>query len=606
MNDAVRLSPLDHHFAEFINRIDHAPCDELRLAAALVSAATQQGSTCLNLGEIAGTAVIISPLPAGPVYAPATGPWRMVLKNCSTVGRPGEYTPLILDDADRLYLHRSWDYERRTADGILARLASPSPVPPPFAAGLDHLFPPQSGSPDWQRKAAVAALSRHLTVITGGPGTGKTTTVARILALLIEQAEGTELRIYLAAPTGKAAMKLGQSILHAVQQLDISNEVRALIPNRVRTIHRLLGVLPGATGFRHNRENLLPCDVLVVDEVSMIDLPLMARMLEALPPAARLILLGDHNQLSSVEAGAVLADICNHGDTPRFSAPPGTLPEQQYTLFPPENAASSRTPLADCIIHLHTSYRFSADSGIGELSRLINAGEGAAALKLLQSGAYSDLAWRQLPTGADFTAAFARAMQEGYGSYLRSATPEEALRELDRFRVLSPHREGVHGAGNLNLLTEAALGLRRSDGLPWSRMLPLMVTGNNYELGLFNGDTAVVMEGGTDNRLTAFFPTPDGGARQISPLRLPPCDPAFALTVHKSQGSEFDRLLLILPDQMSEALSRQLLYTAVTRARSRIEIWGTEETFCSTVQKRIMRSSGLRDRLWRNDSSLIH
>ncbi|HEX9078428.1 MAG TPA: exodeoxyribonuclease V subunit alpha, partial [Desulfuromonadaceae bacterium] len=582
MADAVHLTPLDHHFADFIVRLDSSPCHDLWLAAALTSAATARGHVCLDLATAAeGEVQPLRPV-SGPLRPPPVGQWRAGLASCTTVGRPGEYTPLVLDGADRLYLHRSWDHERRAADGLLAR-CEPVPVDEDFLrAGLDRYFPPGGEAPDWQRVAAMASLTRRLTVISGGPGTGKTATVARILALALELAGAREPAIALAAPTGKAALRLRHSIARATEQLGLAAPLRARMPDRVQTIHRLLGAMSGPALFRHNRDNPLPCDLLVVDEVSMVDLPLMARLLEALRPDCRLILLGDRDQLASVEAGAVLADICNRGDLPPFSV---RFRSQVERLCGPLGAEADvpsthnqrePSPLSDSVIQLRTSYRFGADSGIGALSRLINAGEAAAALDLLQSGHREDLAWRPLPDANGFAAAFGAAVRRGYDGYCRAATPRAALEALEEFRVLSPHRAGSWGVDSLNRLAGAALGLHRVEGAPWCRLLPLMVTANNYELGLFNGDTAVVLEEPGSGRLAAFFPDPeaDGGLRRLSPLRLPPWEPALALTVHKSQGSEFDHVLLVLPDRMSEALSRELLYTAVTRARRRVEIWG--------------------------------
>jgi len=601
MADCVQLSPLDHHFADFIARLDDAPCDGLWLAAALTSAATGQGHVCLDLTTAGQDEV--QPLRPGahPVRPQSIEQWRTALLGCTTVGRPGDYTPLVLDDSDRLYLHRSWEHERAVADGLLSRCVSVPIDDESVRAGLDRYFPPLSGAADMQRVAAAASVTRSFTVISGGPGTGKTSTVARILALLIEQAGEREPAIILAAPTGKAAMRLRQSILHAADQLGLPAGIRQRFPDQVRTIHRLLGVVPGSTSFRHNRDNPLCCDTLVVDEVSMVDLPLMARLLEALPDHARLILLGDQDQLASVEAGAVLADICNHGLQSPFSTQFRSTMEALCGPLPTEASMPTDTPpppVSDSVIHLRTSYRFGTDSGIGLLSRLINAGEGAVALDLLQSATRGDLAWRPLPAAAGFDAAFSAAVRDGYGAYVGATTPEAALAALERFRVLAPHRAGICGVANLNRLTEAALGLRRPEGEPWCRLLPLMVTGNNYELELFNGDTAVLLDDPQSGRLAAFFCNPEGGLRRLSPLRLPPCEPALALTVHKSQGSEFDRVLLILPEHISETLSRELLYTAVTRARNRVEIWGAEEVFLRAVGRRIERSSGLRDRLW--------
>ncbi|HEY4743833.1 MAG TPA: AAA family ATPase, partial [Desulfuromonadaceae bacterium] len=583
------------------------------------------------------------PAPA-PLRTPAATAWRTALAPCTTVGQPGAYTPLVLDDAGRLYLHRAWDHEQSLADGILARCTAVPVDEQLLRAGLDRYFPAAAESPDWQRVAAAACLTRRFAVISGGPGTGKTTTVARILALALEQAGGNGLDIALAAPTGKAALRLRHSILQATEQLGLPDSIRQRMPDQVRTIHRLLGTMPGSTAFRHGRANPLPCDLLVVDEVSMVDLPLMARLLEALPPDSRMILLGDRDQLASVEAGAVLADICNHGALTPFSAefrrqverlcgplstgtesaPPSPphpafghpLPTgegEQYTFSLWEKdrmrdqegdgvkpLSSAPSPLADSVVQLQTSYRFGTTSGIGSLSRLINDGQGDASLDLLRSGRHEDLVWRPLPAATEFAAAFTTAAREGYAGYSRCTTPATALEALERFRVLAPHRAGLCGVENLNRLAGAALGLRHAEGQPWCPLQALMVTANNYELGLFNGDTAVLLDDPGSGRLAAYFPDPDaeGGLRRLSPLRLPPCEPALALTVHKSQGSEFDHVLLILPEHPSETLSRELLYTAVTRARKRVEIWGSAEVFLAAVERRIERSSGLKARLW--------
>ncbi|HEY3308868.1 MAG TPA: exodeoxyribonuclease V subunit alpha [Desulfuromonadaceae bacterium] len=607
MTRALQLSPLDHHFACFINKTDSKPCDELWLAAALTSAVAVHGHVCLNLAEAAELEILPFKPPANPLRIPAQDGWTKILAACDTVGKPGDFAPLILDQAGRLYLNRSWRNEQQVAEEIVARLI-PLPLEQELLkAGLDRYFPP-TDSLDWQRVAATAALTRRFTVISGGPGTGKTATVARILALLIELSTDKPL-ITLAAPTGKAAMRLRQSILSATQKMGLSDELRSSLPDKVQTIHRLLGAIPKTGKFRHNRENLLKCDCLVVDEVSMVDLPLMARLLEALPRETRIILLGDRDQLASVEAGAVMADICNYGiETPystefadliKSCCGPLPLPAAKSgTQVDDDKAKPACRAITDSIIHLEKSYRFGAESGIGTLSRLINAGDSAAAFELLQSGIYPDVVWRPLPEAGGFEPAFLAAAKAGFHNYSHSVSPDEALDQLERFRVLSPHREGRTGVENLNRLTEKALGLQRDGGQEWCRLLPLMMTANNYDLGLFNGDTAVVMNDPETKRLAAYFPDPDNGLRRISPLRLPPHQSAFAMTVHKSQGSEFKSILLVLPEHSSEVLSRQLLYTAVTRASSQVEIWGTEEVFLDAVRRCIKRSSGLRDRLW--------
>lgn len=573
--DTIQLSSLDHHFAEFVTRIEGKPCQGLWIAAALVSSVTCSGHVCLELSKAAGHGITPFQSGAEPLQAPPADRWQELLSGCDTIGRPGDYTPLVLDAAGRLYLHRSWDSERRVAEGILARSALLPVDAAALAAGLDRYFPPAAAESDPQREAALAVLSRRFTVISGGPGTGKTTTVARILALLIELADGDPPCILLAAPTGKAAMRLKQSILHTVEQLALSEAVRSALPQVVSTIHRLLGVIPGRSAFRHTCDNPLPCDVLVVDEASLVDLPLMSRLLDALRIDTRVILLGDRDQLASVEAGAVLSDICAGGS--------------------PDVAISGDRP---AIVHLTKSYRFTDESGIGRLSRLINAGDGDGALELLRSGLCGDVRWRPLPSAEAFAESITAAACEGYAAFVHTTSPAEALEALERFRVLAPLRDGRQGVGSLNRLIGSALSRLRLADSSAAALTPVMITGNTYDLGLFNGDTGVLTGATAEDGTEAFFPDPDSGVRRISVMRLPEHETAFALTIHKTQGSEFDNVLLILPGQMSEVLSRELLYTAVTRARKYVEIWGDEEVFRRAVERRIDRSSGLRDRLW--------
>lgn len=565
MSESITLSALDTHFADFILRIDSQPCSELWWGAALASYSAGRGHSCFNLSGRPDSITFPQlrnqrpPPPADIHY------WQLALEPCDTVGAPGGFTPLVLDGSGRLYLHRCWGYEQQVASGILSRSQPPVMDEIRLAAALDHYFPAINAEVDLQRAAARMALTHNFSVISGGPGTGKTSTVARILALLLDLAGDSCPEIVLAAPTGKAAMRLQQSILHAIGRLELPDKIKNSLPTGVSTIHRLLGVQVRKGGFRYNRNNRLSCDMLIVDEASMVDLQLMASLFEALRDDVRVILLGDRNQLASVEAGAVLADICDSVN--------------QATV---------------AVTQLTKSYRFGDDSGIAALSRMITGGESAAAMELLQEGRYPDITWRPLPVGKGFETAFTAAVRDGYAGYANAGSPAAALAALGSFRVLSPLRSGPYGIESLNRLCENTLARERHD-VTVSRLMPVMITGNNYELGLFNGDTGVVMESG--EQPAVWFEKPEGGLRHLSPLRLPPSETAFALTIHKSQGSEFDRVLLILPERLSDALSRELLYTAVTRARCSLEIWATEEVFLESIERRMVRTSGLRDKL---------
>ncbi|OGU13284.1 MAG: exodeoxyribonuclease V subunit alpha [Geobacteraceae bacterium GWC2_53_11] len=566
MTEQIKLSLLDRHFADFIVRIDRHPSDELWWGAALVSHSAGRGHTCFTLSDSFDGSALPATQPQRRLPPGDINRWRTALRTCDTVGVPGAYTPLVLDPAGRLYLHRCWSYEQQVAAGILSRSHAPTAHEDRLEAALDRYFPEHNGEIDLQRSAARMTLIHRFSVISGGPGTGKTATVARILALLLDMAGASRPEIMLAAPTGKAATRLHQSILHAVDRLSLSDDIRACLPSEVSTIHRLLGVQGRRGGFSHNRSNRLTCDILVVDEASMVDLQLMASLMEALRDDARLILLGDRNQLASVEAGAVLADICDSADQ-------AAVPVTQLTK----------------------SYRFGSESGIAALSQLINNGEGSAAVELLKAGRSPDIVWRTLPPGRMFDDAFAAAVRDGYAGYSRASSPAEALAALGSFRVLSPLHSGPCGIENLNRLCGNTLAPVRKNDPHALRLQPVMITGNNYELGLFNGDIGVVME--NNGEQAVWFETPEGGLRHLSPLRLPPGETAFALTIHKSQGSEFDRVLLILPDYLSDVLTRELLYTAVTRARTHLEIWGTEEVFRQAVERRTLRTSGLGERL---------
>ncbi len=584
------FSPVARQFARFLEELNGEPCPELRLAALLVSRAVEAGHVCLDLG--APDAV------PGVDAVPARHAWIEALRGCPVVGEPGAFAPLVLDRAGRLYLHRYWEDEQRVARFVRERTARPAAGldETELARGLSRLFPGPDGV-DWQRVAAVAAVSRAFCVVSGGPGTGKTFTVVKVLALLAGQRPHDPLRIALAAPTGKAASRLEASIRQARDALAYPDDAADRLPDRVQTLHRLLGASPDG-GFRHGAGAPLPHDVVVVDEASMVALPLMARLVDALRPGARLILVGDHHQLASVEAGAVLGDICSGARAGGFSAAFRRLLARVGGGDLPGPPAGEQGGLRDGIVVLERNYRFGRASGIHAVSRAVQEGD-PAAVELLASGRFPDASLRPLPAPPELEDALRGPVSRGYGPVARAAGPGRALDAFGRFRVLCAVRWGEHGVGRLAARVERLLeaaGWIRPRGT-WYPGRPVLVTRNDDRLGLYNGDAGIASVA-DDGGLRVFFPSPDGGLRAFSPARIPAHETAYATSVHKSQRSEFDRVLLVLPDRDAPVLTRELFYTAITRARSSVEVWATTGALHRTVARRVQRASGLREALW--------
>lgn len=595
------FSGLDIHFARFMTNLSDGHSSGVFLAAALTSRARSQGNVCLDLTSLAGRT--LEGGKAEKVVCPSLGDWMLSIESSPVVGRPGEYKPLILDGT-RLYLYRYWDYEKKLADFIRSRVIGyrGNINVKWLKDGLDRLFPPDGpGETDWQRVAAALSVAGKFCVISGGPGTGKTFTVAKILALLLEQSDTRTLRIALAAPTGKAAQRLKEAIREAKEQIDCKDHVKVAIPADASTIHRLLGAIPGSPYFRHDAENPLPVDVVVVDEASMVDLALLSKLTQAVPGDARLILLGDRDQLASVEAGAVLGDICGGGSIPIYSPSFKEFLKETagVELSGPEGRIKGG--LIDSIVELKKSYRFGAGSGIGPLSKAVNEGDGEKAITLLRSEQYTDIRWGDIPPPDIFHHAMKDRILSAFAGGLKTTDPNTAFELFSRFRILCALREGPYGVHALNLVVEKVLRgekLIRRDGV-WYAGRPVMVTENDYNLGLFNGDIGIVLPDPDEgNKLRVFFRLAEGTLRKFEPLRLPFHETVYAMTVHKSQGSEFERVLLMLSDRPSPVLTRELIYTAITRAKKHVEIWSREAVFTTAVFRRIERASGLRDILW--------
>jgi len=604
---AGHLLYIDIHFAGFLCRVaDRGTC-ELELAAALLSRSTRDGNICLPLEDIAGM-----PFPGTedweiPLVFPELNLLHDTLKTSGVVGEPGQYRPLILDNKQRLYLFRYWDYQDRLSRALKHRITKDQEIPhmPFLKEGLERYFSTSEDSEeiDWQKVAALTALMKKFTVISGGPGTGKTTTVAAILGLILELAPTGGVRMALTAPTGKAAARLKDAIERAKDSLNCSDAIKTGLSVETSTLHRILGSIPYSPHFRHNERHRLQVDVAVVDEASMVDLALMTKFIMALPDDCRVILLGDKDQLASVEAGAVLGDICDTGEAYGFTKRYCEKIEEitGYKLSEP-HGTSAKNELPDCIVQLTKSHRFAPNSGISRISRAINAGDGQAALELLKHGGFDDIEWQSLPLPDSLCSVFGTTIAREYGGYLAADNIEDAFRQFTNFRILCAVREGPYGVKEINTLSEQILaGKDLIDPDPqWYEGRPVMITRNDYTLRLFNGDVGLAVKEKDGTRRIAFA-MPDATICRFQPFRIPAHETVFAMTIHKSQGSEFDRVLIILPDNYSPVLTRELLYTGITRAKTHVTICGTEQVFLWAVSRRIRRKSGLRDALWNSE-----
>ena len=605
------LSEIDIHFAKFIADFSADKNQDVFLAAALVSHATGTGDICFNLETAAGHILTGTADFKKPIQCPDLDVWLEKLSASPTVGRPGEICPLILDDKNRLYLHRYWDYESALSESIKQRVQAPVNDLnfQSLKRTLDRLFPGSDRQEiNWQKIAAAVACLKHFSVITGGPGTGKTFTVTKVLALLLEQSPGQKLQIYLAAPTGKAAARLKETVEEAKSQLNCHDSIKAAIPPEVFTIHRLLGPITGSPYFRHNHENPLMADVVVVDEASMVDLALMAKLLEAVPEQARLILIGDKDQLASVEAGSVLGDICDRNVMHGFSVPFMKRIKEVTGVDLGHRAQTSgaQSGLQDASVVLQKSYRFTAGSGIGDLSRAVNREDTETAFQLLADENDNAITWQALKADEGLFENLSHQIVSGYQSYLKAGNPASALQRLQRFKILCALNIGPLGVQAINKLAEQVLrrqNLIQPDAAPenpWYAGRPVLITRNHYPLGLFNGDIGVTLPDPetADHQLAVFFAGDSGEVRRFQPYQLPEHTTVYAMTVHKSQGSEFDEVLFILPDSDFPILTRELIYTALTRGRKKIAIWGTRSIITKAIARQIERTSGLRDALW--------
>jgi exodeoxyribonuclease V alpha subunit len=551
--DVGVLEAADVHVAQRLTALTGDPDERVALAIALVVRALRGGSVCVDLRSVEAQ-IGTADLPW-----PAADDWMAAVRASPLLGSP----PVLRLFGDLLYLDRYWLEEEQVCVDLLALSVSGAmgDVPAPF----ERLFPPGY---EEQRTAAEIALSQAVTVLTGGPGTGKTTTVARLLALLVEQSELTGLprpRIALAAPTGKAAARLAEAVAAEVEKLDAVDRAR-LAGLQATTLHRLLGSRPDTSvRFKHNRGNRLPHDVIVVDETSMVSLTMMARLLEAVRPDTRLILVGDPDQLASVEAGAVLADLVE-GLTARHDVR---------------------------LAALCTPHRFG--ESIGALAEAIRTGDADHVVELLRAGG-GHIEWidYESPTERLREVLVPHALRVREAAVLGAS--QVALATLDEHRLLCAHRRGPYGVSHWNRQVERWLS--EETGQPvfseWYAGRPLLVTANDYGLRVYNGDTGVVV---ADAEGLRAFIAAATGPLDFATSRLADIETMHAMTIHKSQGSQATEVTVLLPPEDSRLLTRELFYTAVTRAKAKVRVVGAEGSVRAAIARRAVRASGLRQRL---------
>lgn len=637
------LRALDVAFARFLAAQDTAASAVVPLLGALVSRQQADGHLCLDLTTWRQLAEEFAWPSSWQALVTEAAADPHALTTSILVATPAHHargaSPLVLD-GNRLYLRRYWNHEQRVAQAIGRRLAQAPNAPEKLAEQLARLFPAANAdAPDWQRIACALAARGAFTVITGGPGTGKTTTVVRLLGLLqtLQRHDSPRpLRIRLAAPTGKAAARLQSSISTQIAQLDVDADVRATIPSQVDTLHRLLGARPDTRRFRHDSGNPLHLDVLVIDEASMIDLEMMSAVLTALPDDARLILLGDKDQLSSVEAGAVLGDLCRRAEAGHYSA--ATAEWLRKTTGDRVDAwvRDDALPLDQHVAMLRHSHRFGADSGIGTLAQAVNEGS-ATRVRQLLTQPQGDISWMDANAdtprlaelvlegaAARFASRRDDALLQGYRHYLewlqRERPPANAgaaafdtwaggvLERFGSFQLLCALRRGPMGTEGLN---RQITDILHREGLidanhEWYEGRPVMVTRNDYSLGLMNGDVGIALrvpdERGALQLRVAFEVAGDMDdartrIRFVLPSRLGERETVYAMTVHKSQGSEFDHAALVLPEESSAVLTRELLYTGITRARRWFSLVGQRAVIDNMTGRPTQRYSGLWERL---------
>lgn len=565
IDNILQLNTLDRALGRLVDKQSESNNKYLGVVAALASYALRQGHVCLDLKELKNSE-----------FAEYFEPHFLEepsehLKATKMIGSPLDSTrPLILTDNHKLYLHRYWHYEHHLLTLLKERLKSP--LRSSNQNKLDDFLESNASSGKDQKTAISLANYSQLTLISGGPGTGKTTTVLYILAFMIAQSPQAPLRIGIAAPTGKAAQRIQNSLESNIEGLDLSHEDKAKIPTEAVTLHRLLGYQRNSIEFKHNRKNPLPYDLVIVDEASMLDLLMFSKLLEALKPTSKLILLGDARQLASVEAGSIFGDLVQ--------------------------ASLSNKALALRVIELNQNFRFGNNSPLFLACEAIKTGNALETLAIMESQ-NTEFSLRPLPTPQKLFQALEASILFHFISVTEAKSPEEALGLVEKEAILSPIRSGRFGVEGLNetieFLIRSKLNIVKQD-FHFSGQ-PILITVNSYSQRLFNGDLGILFAPpDRPEELFAYFKDNKEEELKRFPISaLPNFEQAYALTVHKSQGSEYNKVFFIIPPGESPLLTRELIYTAISRSRKSVEIWGSKEDLALAIENQTKRTSGVLD-----------
>jgi exodeoxyribonuclease V alpha subunit len=573
-------------FTDFMLKLDTTDNPAVASVTTVLIDQIQQGRIAIPIHEIHNSNINLP------------NEWIEELMQSRVVGQAGEFTPIVVDSG-YIYLYRYWDYQQRLLNEINARIQLHNTLKDSTSLleTLDKLFPQQNDEgTDWQKFAAASALLKPFLIISGGPGTGKTTTVTKILKLLVQkhyQTQTYEPRIVLAAPTGKAAMRMQESIRDAADE-----ELNTLLDD-ASTIHRVLGYIPNQITFRHNKQNPLSTDIVIIDEASMIDLALFTKLIEAIPETAHLILLGDKDQLASVETGSVFNDLCATADNP-FDT--DTI-KQSLNL----EKHTAKQDINEHIVVLQKSYRFTENSGIGHLAKAIKAGDVEKTLDLLVDRQFQDITQLSVSSlSTDFQQHCLHPWQDYFDAIKNKKSLDEIYLAFQQFRILTALRIGQTGSETINQQVEQHLQRQFLKGQsPWYEGRPIMITQNNYQTGLFNGDIGIMLKD-QQGELKTWFQTLKGQWQSFPVSRLPSHETAWAMTIHKSQGSEFKHILMILPDVDAPIINRELIYTGLTRAKSSLKLIANSGVLNNGLKQKQRQSTAIQSIIHTPPHNLVH